>query len=229
MNTFILSLICNILVLIVIFSQSERDTMKNELKENIQKIELEEVHYQEIERKRQELSEIMKMHNKVITDTKQLLETGNADEAIRRLENLQKTVEQTKEYPFCQIPIVNVILSDKQKECEKNGIAFEADIHIPNKTKIGQMDFCRIFGNMLDNAIRESRLTEDARIQLKVGIAGEYLIIKCINPIRSNTEKKNERTGYGLKILKDIAINNGGDVRVSSDEKQFEVQLSLRY
>lgn len=228
--SFAISLLCNIFILIVIFNQSEKESMRVELAEAKKKAELEQIHYQKTKVRREELTKITEKNNQIIKKVAGLIAEKRIEEAKSVLMDLQYKVEKTREYPFCNIPIVNVILSEKQKECEKYNIEMQVDIRLPEKTEIKQIDFCSIFSNLMDNAIRAGKqMSGNAVINLKAAMNGEYLIIKCTNPALKEPGKTPEGTGYGLKILKDIAACYEGDFRTGYQEHEFTAQMSVRF
>ncbi len=87
-------------------------------------------------------------------------------------------------------------------------------------------------GNLLDNAIRACHqyktTSTEAEIHLTTGVKGEYLIIKCKNSSMKPGDKP-DGSGYGLKILKEIALKYQGDFHVEYHERVFEAQIILKY
>lgn len=55
----------------------------------------------------------------------------------------------------------------------------------------------------------------------------EYLIIKCKNTALENRENKIWGTGYGHKILTDIAGKYHGDFQTIYEDGNFVAQISL--
>ena len=66
-------------------------------------------------------------------------------------------------------------------------------------------------------------------IRLAARTAGNYLIIKCENPPAEAPGRIPEGTGYGLKILQDMAKRYEGDFRTDYRDYLFTAQLSLRF
>ena len=226
-------IVCEISVLAIIFSQSEKESLEEKLSEERLRNELQQIHYEEVKRRRAEVEQITRKNNEEVQMVKELLEKHEMTEAEHVLEKSLKRIAGTKEYPFCGIPIINVILSEKQKECETNGLKLKADIQIADDTGINHMDLCRIFGNLLDNAIRAGKQAKDTvgaanTIQLAAGSCGNYLIIKCMNVSEKGPGNRPEGTGYGWKILKETADMYNGDFRTRYADQKFEVQLTLQ-
>lgn len=229
------SLICNLVLLFVVFNQAERESLKEKYKEIQQKARLEQIHYQEMLHRREALANISQKNNQAIRSIQSFLKNNEKEKAEAELVALLQQVDATKEYEYCSIPIINVILSEKQKECQKEKIKFEVDLNLPEQLNIKQMDLCSIFSNLLDNAIRaSSQMMKKAErytcsIALKANISGNYLIIKCINSALREPGIIPEGTGYGLRILGDIAKRYKGDFRTSYNDGIFSAQLSIQF
>ncbi len=84
----------------------------------------------------------------------------------------------------------------------------------------------------MDNAIRECKKAQAEAekrpfIILSGKISQNYLVFKCENSIYSPMSLKPEGTGYGLKILKDLANRYSGDFFTKRNDNLFIAQLSL--
>lgn len=228
------SIICEIALLFIIFSQSEKESMEQSLSDEKIKIELEKLHYSEMEKRRLKILEISQDHSGQMETAKEFLNNNQTEAAKTELAKLLEKVEKTREYAFCNIPIVNAILSEKIKECEENRIILETNLQIDEKITIKQLDLCSVFSNMLDNAIRackqvnRNNLDKMVHISLNAAMKSNYLVIKCSNPIISEPGKYPEGTGYGLKIMTDIAKRYEGNVRVDYDNQKYEIVVVLK-
>ena len=84
-----------------------------------------------------------------------------------------------------------------------------------------KIDICSVFGNLLDNAIRASLQyktnKDEPEIYLTAGAKGDYLIIKCKNSSMKPGDKP-DGTGYGLKILKEIALKYDKEAFISVND-----------
>ena len=115
------------------FSQSEKEEIERNLAASRQKMELEQIHIQEVKKNREEILRISEKNSEEISKIRSRLQSGDTETAETELMNLLHRVEATKEFPYCEIPIVNVILSEKCKECEEKKIRLNIDIRIPKK------------------------------------------------------------------------------------------------
>lgn len=230
-----LGIICIIVLLFTVFSQVEKQAMEEHLLEERIRSNLEKAHYDEVNKRRNQVKKVLKTYKKELYTVKELLNEHQIDESGYILKSMLKQIEETKEIQFCEIPVVNALLMEKQKECNIYGIGLYTEICISEKMAIRKMDLCSIVGNLMDNAIRACKKVVEANqengnveIRMVTGVRNGYLIMKCENPTLKMSEHKVEGTGYGLKILREIAERYHGDFQTQYDEKRFVSQISLR-
>ena len=94
---------------------------------------------------------------------------------------------------------------------------------------VAPLDLCSMFSNLLDNAIRAcEELPEDKRIiDLSARNQGDYLLIRCDNPALEHPGNQPQGTGYGKKILRDIAERYHGEFQTSFADGVFTARLIL--
>lgn len=225
----LLAFVCILTLLVIIFSQAEKEQIERKLTTLKLIKKLEDNYYREISKKRNEIAQILKDNKNILINVKEQLDKVYIDNAAGELERLLKRVEETKEYPFCESPIINTVLTEKQKICEKKNIQLNINISTIETKTINHIDMCSIFANVLDNAIRatEKLETSEAVIDLLVRMSGKYLIIKCKNSTLKEPAEIPEGTGYGLKIIKGIAQRYDGDFRIKYEQNIYEVQVIL--
>lgn len=228
------SIICGIIFAFVIFYEMQKNALQEEYKKTDKKRQLETIHFEEVTKRRRELEIITEENDKTMQNIEVLIANGQIEKAERIIQALLKRIELTREYPYSSIPIVNVVLTQKQKECEQNNIILKLDINLKEKLNIKQTDLCSVFANILDNAIRsckqmrEHGISENAEITLKAGMNRNYLIIRCENPYKKELGKFHEGSGLGLKILTDIAKRYAGDFQTERKDGVFVAQVIMR-
>lgn len=224
------TLVLDVLLVFVEFNQAEKEDLEKELRELKYRSQLEQQHYRNIEARREELAKIRHDYNNLLTTVLGLLDMGKTQEAEQMMAALLSRVEQTREYQYCGIPIVNAVLSEKQAECENNGIVLQANLLFPENIAVEQIDLCSIFSNLLDNAIRacvELPPGNPHIITLHVGVQGDYLIVRCDNPAACASEAYPKGSGYGSRILKDIASRYDGSFQTEFHKGVFTARLVL--
>lgn len=224
------ALLLSLLLICVQFNQAEKEQVERELSRLRHEAQLERQHYESVEARREEMGKIRQDYNRHLTGVLTLLEGAETEEAEKRLLALLDKVESTREYPYCTIPIVNAILSEKEGQCRKLGITLRADLLFAGDVAVAPIDLCSIFGNLLDNAIRAcTQLPPDRprEITLEGRTQGDYLLIRCDNPALRGPGPKPEGSGYGMKILRDIAHRYAGQFTPSFENGTFTARLVL--
>ena len=224
--------LCEMILIILLFSQSEKENMEKSLRITKQKSELEKIHFMEVKKRRDSLINLTMRSDSEIRSIHRLLCDEQYAEAEQRLRLLLQRVEETKEYPYCEISIINVILSEKVKECTVKNIDVNVDIDLPLELSIHSMDLCSIFGNLMDNAIRACEKVgcrgEIPTIDIFAKAKGRYLIIKCNNTSDGMLTAIPEGTGLGLRILKDITNRYEGELYSGLEGSCFCVKIILK-
>lgn len=145
------------------------------------------------------------------------------------MQGLLTKILETREMAYCEIPIVNAILSEKEAECRKSDIKLNVDLLFPDNISVSHVELCSIFSNLLDNAIRAcNHLPQETewKIDLSVRTKGDYVLIRCDNPSLKPSEHP-DGTGYGIKILKDISKRYNGDFKTEYSDGTFSARLVL--
>lgn len=230
-----LGMICIIVLLFTVFSQVEKQAMEEHLLEERLKSNLERIHYEEVKKRRSQVQEIIQANKEILTEVNALIQNNKTKEARELLKTMSRRMEATKEYMYCEVPVLNALISEKLRACQQMGIGLDARLNIPETTNINHIDLCCVIGNMLDNAIRacgqviEADLVNSvAEIELAAEMRKGYVIIKCKNPSIKAPGEKAEGTGYGLKILSDIAEKYQGNFQMKYENHEFISQISLR-
>ena len=81
----------------------------------------------------------------------------------RMLDQLRTEVADIKIEKFCLNTLVNVIASNKANECRKNDIAYDFDLNVPRFVGIEDVDICKAYVNIFDNAINAAKALEENR------------------------------------------------------------------
>lgn len=83
--------------------------------------QLEEQHFKQIEEKRYEVAKIRHDINNQLASIKSMVHSRYIEQAEDLIGELENTVKNTQEYQYCSIPVVNAVISEKNKEAEKYG------------------------------------------------------------------------------------------------------------
>jgi len=171
-----------------------------------------------------------------------LMELEEFDEARNYMEPVYKDIVRISKALKTSKPAVNALLQAKLQMAEKNEIEMELEIKSDLKhLNMEPWEFCRVIGNIIDNAIFALKLKPHNRYMLvefaedvqniKINISNNgYTIPKEIidNIFEEGfTTKGNKGEGMGLAIVKEIVETFHGTVAVTSDEKRTSFEIVI--
>ena len=225
----LMSLAADLVLLIYTISQEKKTELEEELRETRHTMELEQSHYRDVEQRREELQKIRHDFNNQLASIGRLIRSGEEASAQDMIHALAEEIADTKENPYCAIPVVNAILTEKAQACTAAGIGFEMELDIPVRLSVEQMHLCSIFSNLLDNAINACKQAQSSAptIRLTSMVDGDYLFIKAINPSNKPSATPLPGHGYGSRILSDLAARYGGDYQSEYRDGMFTAVASL--
>ena len=133
--------------------------------------------------------------------------------------------------------LLDYLLSQKACEARDAGISFVADIRLPERLNIENIDLCSILQNLLDNAIDASQKEQKKDIQIKMTPQKNYLAItvknrSSVDVIKTNPNLLTTKTdkkyhGIGTKVVKKIVEKYDGVMDISMESEYFVVSILL--
>ena len=171
-----------------------------------------------------------------------LMELEEFEDARNYIEPVYKDIVRISKALKTSKPAVNALLQAKLQMAEKNEIDMELEIKSDLKhLDMEPWEFCRVIGNIIDNAIYALKLKPDNRYMLvefaedlqniKINISnnGESIPKGIIDNIFKVgvTTKGDKGDGMGLAIVKEIVETFCGTVVVTSDEKKTSFEIIL--
>ena len=181
----------------------------------------------------------LKNHLQVISALLDMDEYSEAKEYLRDVTDDFQVV--TRAVRTSQ-PAVNALLQAKQSICEEYNIEMELEVTTSlDGLNLEAWTFCRILGNLIDNAIdilRESQ-TMPARILVHLSQAERYYHVRVENngpPIpekerhaifRPGYSSKGEGRGLGLAIVRELLVSHGGNITLHSDQQSTVFSFTL--
>lgn len=250
LNTILLSSIClgllivNLIVFNVYDSKMENTELKSQLS-LAQKYQ----NYQDEAYRKQEQSLLEMEH--MAHDFKHYLASiegmvnGSDADLSHYIGTLGKEIDQKFMQPFgfSTNRALNVILYQKQRECEKSGIEFQINIGFGDLSFIDYSDTCAIFGNALDNATTACQEISDSEkekyIKLNIHKHKDMLLISIensknpqqqlieINDTIRSTKLDEGYHGFGLTNLRTAVLNYEGNVVFSYNDNSFILMVNI--
>lgn len=158
-----------------------------------------------------------------------------SEKTIKEIEN---TVNIYDSFVKTGNDVLDVILTEKNNACIKNGISFDC---MANVSRIGFMDdgdIFSLFGNMLDNAIDAVINIKDKEkrvVSLKITSRDDLVSITEKNYYDGEiifdengypcTRKNKDYHGFGIKSISYIVQKYGGDMSVKAGKGVFQLSI----
>lgn len=218
-----------------------RTTLRSRLaEENYRQImEMQVRHYEQMERKNEELKVFRHDFPKKLRPLRLYLSEGRNDEAEKILEEFSVTVESARPRYSTGNFRLDTVLECQQQIAEKDGINIVVpfDSVFPAEG-IAPEDIYTIFPNALDNAIDAARACGGGEITVASMLRGNTLFVRISNPFTGKLNIKNggiettktdaEHHGYGLKSIKKAAAKYGSDnVSFTCENGKFTLDMIL--
>lgn len=234
----VLCIISDAVLLYIMVRSSQNEKLREELRIKDYQNALNLEYYKNVENSSNEVRKIRHDLANIIQTAYEVVHSGNEvdrEAAERMLDQLRTEVSDVKIEKFCLNTLVNVIASNKANECRKNDIAYDFDLNVPKFINMEEVDICKAYVNIFDNAINAAKALEENRyikIRSFVDENDGMLYISSENAVAPDyEEKKKKRTGdhgYGLKILEETAEKYGGHAAANQSGGIFTCVFAAR-
>lgn len=230
--------IADIALFVTMIHSSQNEKLREELRMQEYQNSVNLEYYKNVEKNSVEARKIRHDLANMVQTAYEIMENGtdgDKEAAKRMFAQLKTEVADIKIERFCENPLVNAIASNKAAECRKNDIEFDFDLCVPETVGIEEVDICKAYVNIFDNAINAAKAIDGKRYVKIKSFTDEndgMLYISCENDVAPDyDEKKKNRSGdhgYGLKILKDTAEKYGGQLVTSDKGSTFTVVMTMK-
>lgn len=175
----------------------------------------------------------VKRHIRVLCDLDQTEESLRSEYSKELLESVENVHRQF----LCSDKIISMIIDDKIRTCQSEGIAFDINMQDIEFDFMEKIEVTSLFANLLDNAIEAClRSRKDKNeIELRIHRFKDYIVIKTRNTVGDipnikdgglvSTKKGHQ--GMGMLILKNIADKYCGNLAYDFSEEYFETKIIL--
>lgn len=227
-----LFLISDFALLLLMVKEAKSGKLKDELALAEYKNEINLEYYKTIENSIEETRKIRHDLANIVSVAYGMIQTGDAEESKNILDMLSDSVKNIHIEKYAENTLINTILSIKAQTCREQGITFDFDVSLPQKAGIDDIDFCKAFVNLIDNAIAGAGRSEKKYIEVKCHIENGEIYIAVLNSCTSEqstaAKKKDKSHGFGQKILSDIAIAYGGKFVAGQNGDEYRAVLALK-
>ncbi|ADU22033.1 MULTISPECIES: sensor histidine kinase [Ruminococcus] len=216
------------------------DVYANQLKMALmeQQLKNDEENYKLIENKYNEIRTLRHDFKNQIAVANDMFEKGRTIEAIKHLNDLQDRLSESSGVCYTGISSVDSIVNLKWQEALKRGIDYVTQITVTDKIELDDLQLCRIFANLLDNAIEgcERYHGEDKFISIRISQINGNLhisISNSSNPVDVNdlrTEKSDLSShGLGIGSIRKAVEELNGIIKFKCECEIFCVDIIIKY
>ncbi len=230
--------IADIALFVTMIHSSQNEKLREELRMQEYQNSVNLEYYKNVEQNSVEARKIRHDLANMVQTAYEIMENGtesDKESAKKMFAQLKTEVSDIKIERFCQNTLVNAIASNKAAECRKNDIDFDFDLRVPEDLGIEEVDICKAYVNIFDNAINAAKAIDGKRYVKIKSFTDEsdgMLYITGENNVAPDYEdKKKSRTGehgYGLRILRDTAEKYGGRLVTSDKGNTFTVVMTMK-
>ena len=173
---------------------------------------------------------------------KALIQTGENEEAIAVLKDLNVELEINEKCVFSSIPFLDIVLSEKYSYAKSQDVDFLVKI-APDVTfgNIRKADYTIMMGNLLDNAIQaasRNELSKKVEVNVFMGNNHSFLVskirntynveyIQIDNGVMISTKDEAGVHGIGLKSVKETTKRSDGIFTTTIEDEDFVAVLVL--
>ncbi len=202
----------------------------------------------EIEAKHmQELQDYIRQSAKLRHDFRhsvRLLSTLAQKEDLSTLKEYLAAYEAQLEMPlpvqYCQNAAMNALLGYYQEMAKEANIQIHWRIELPDPLPFSELDLAALFGNLIENAIHGCQtLPKEERyfdLTSEIPHPGQFYIVSTnsFNGVVHKKELKYHSTksqglGIGLSSIEATVEKYGGHMKISHNQKEFDIDILLPY
>lgn len=178
----------------------------------------------------------------MVAAAQRLLADGRLQEAQRLLGQMGQALEAApREVTFCNHVVVDAILRECAARCGEEGIDFSASVGLPQRVGMDDLELCRIFGNLVENA-REACERQPAGqrrwITVHSSVSGDWVTVEVANTYAGQVKLSGglplsgkpggAEHGLGLLSVRTLVESRGGFLRIDlSRPGVFRARLHL--
>lgn len=196
-------------------------------------------HYEELKAQIEETNHVrhdMRQHLRVLAT---LMEREQYEEMQAYLYRYTREVQDClTARSYCKNQVMDAILHYYEEICAEKDISFQCQIEIPEETGVKDTDFCRIFGNLLENAVEAAQVCGEGKsrfVQLDIRTKNNKILIKeensCTGSLRKNRlgifSGKHSGQGIGTASIAKVAAYYGGLADFQEENGVFKAEIFL--
>lgn len=227
----IFTLIADIIFLDVTRKAAESFSDKERLKTLEAEARMNYKYYEDLQANTDKMRKYRHDTNNIIQSIYSLLESPDktsSEEALKLTKTLEDEINSVNISRYCSHAIVNAVLYDKETTFNDSGVDCKFNVKIPQNISISGFDLCRVFSNMLDNALEACKISNGKSVSIDASIIDGYLYVKMRNPVIENNRNSDTDRGNGLEIMKQITDKYNGETIITIENGIFETLVTMK-
>ena len=201
-----------------------------------QEIAYNDEYYQDVEKYQEQIQDIkhdMKNKLAVLYDG---VERGEREFVRDTLEEMLGDIRLAEDIIYSANPILNSLLKVKTVIAREKGIEMNVKVLVPKRMSVNSGDMGVIYGNLIDNAIEACTRVPDGKRFVDIETKyqdGKLLIVvwnsknEESNPTFVTTKENKRKHGRGIRSVRRIAEQYGGDLLLEDKGNTFKASLFL--
>jgi uncharacterized protein YsxB (DUF464 family) len=154
-----------------------------------------------------------------------LLRNGRTEDAGEYLMRLEESANALSFSVHTGNSAIDALLSSKLGIAKQDGISILCDVTIPSNSSIDDFDFCIVFSNALDNAIKAcEQCGTEKYIRLLTRSKGGFFMLEIENS-KNLDAQYTKGMGLGIPNMRTIAEKYHGTIRIESTENRFMINI----
>ena len=203
----------------ILDSQRKLELLKQQAIEQENYVKEVKVRYQQTASFRHDI----KNHLTVLAGLLKAGEDGKAEEYLEKLGDISAGLS----YPVWTGNVtVDALLGSKCSLARQKGIDVQCEIKLPKDTGIEDIDWCIVFSNAVDNAIKACEDVENGERYIRISNRrkGNFYGLSIENSCRKDMEKVPEE-GIGLFNIRSVAQKNRGTVETAVSKGVYKLKI----
>ena len=135
--------------------------------------------------------------------------------------------------------MADAIVNSKVSLAKKKDIKLDVTAKIPKEIPMTDVEFCVVFGNIMDNAIEACEKLEEEKRMVKIEVRKHHSMFMLIvensceahaqvrKGIFRTTKKDDRMHGYGIHNVRKTVKNRGGQFQYGSRGENFYVKILI--
>lgn len=166
------------------------------------------------------------------------LENEELDKAKEYIAQMDEAFDQVDEMIRSGNTMADAIINSKLSLAREKEISLDTTFHIPEHLPVSDMEFCILFGNLMDNAIESCMTLSNVKerfIRIYAGIFQQQLYLSISNATSSGrrvtvyqTAKSGEH-GFGLYRIDSVVKRHDGYINRNNEPGVFQTEIMIPF